>query len=198
LDQRLVAVKLILASKSPRRRALLKSVGVAFRVVPSGVVEDSVESRPHLLVQELALRKARSVAEKFSDHLILGADTLVILGEQILGQPKDADDAYRMLYRLSGTTHRVFTGVALVDTRKGTSKVTYAVSQVRMKKLPIDVLLRLSQKNKDKAGAYAIQNKNDPIARVVRGDYDNVVGLPLAVVKRLLKPYRLAKTSPRR
>jgi septum formation protein len=201
-------MQLILASKSPRRRSLLKTLGLPFRVVPSYVPEHSQERRPEKLVQELALRKARAVAQKVKQGMILGADTVVVLGGEILGQPKDADDAYRMLFRLSGTTHRVYTGVALVDTARRTSKVAFAVSTVRMKPLSIDTLLRLSHKNLDKAGAYAIQNQHDPIARVVKGDYDNVVGLPLAVVKRMLKFYRRAaigeprlrreKTLPRR
>ncbi len=187
-------MKLILASQSPRRKILLKLLKIPFQVIPSRVAENSTETRPHKLVQELALRKAYAVAQKQKTGLVLGADTLVILGDQILGQPKDAADAYRMLYRLSGTTHRVFTGVALIDVEKGTQQVAYAMSKVHMKKLPIDVILRLARNNLDKAGSYAIQSKNDPIAKVVQGDYDNVVGLPLAVVKRLLKPYRLLKT----
>jgi len=191
-------VTLILASKSPRRRALLKTLGIPFRVIPSGVSEVSKETRPHRLVQELAQRKAESVAKRLKQGLVLGADTLVILGDQILGQPKDADDAYRMLYRLSGTTHQVFTGVALIDSSNGVSRVGYAVSHVRMKKLPIDTLLRLSHKNLDKAGSYAIQSQNDPIAKVIKGDYDNVVGLPVALVRRMLAPYVRAKTLPRR
>jgi septum formation protein len=167
-------------------------LGIRFQVVPSGVSEHSTQTQPARLVQELALRKAHSVAMAHRNDVVLGADTLVILGKEILGQPKDADDAYRMLYRLAGTTHRVFTGVAVVA--GGRSRVTYAVSKVRMKKLPIDKILTLARKNLDKAGSYAIQAKNDPIAQVVSGDYDNVVGLPLKVVKRLLKPYRFAKT----
>jgi septum formation protein len=190
------AIHLILASKSPRRRMLLKTLGIPFKIVPSHVPENSTERRPAHLVQELALRKAQAVAKQNKDAVVLGADTLVILAGEILGQPKDADDAYRMLYRLAGSTHQVFTGVAVVA--GGRSKIAYAVSKVRMKKLPIDTILRLAQKNLDKAGSYAIQNKNDPIATIVSGEYDNVVGLPLTVVKRLLKPYRLLKTSPKR
>src|SRR5207237_800128 len=128
IPQRMKPAGLILASKSPRRRALLKTLGIPFQVVPSGVSEASKEKRPHRLVQALALRKAEAVARRFKTDLILGADTLVILGREILGQPKDAGDAYRMLYRLAGTTHRVFTGVALVDAASGKSQVAYAVS----------------------------------------------------------------------
>jgi septum formation protein len=191
-------MRLILASKSPRRRLLLKSLKIPFKVMPSGVAEHSSETRPHRLVQELALRKAESVAGQVKDALVLGADTLVVCGGKILGQPKDPQDAYKMLYRLSGTTHHVFTGVALIDAVTGKTDVTYEVSSVRMKKLPVERILQLAHKHLDKAGAYAIQSKQDPIAQVVKGTYDNVVGLPLDVVKRLLKPYGLLKTAPKR
>ncbi len=99
-----------------------------------------------------------------------------------------------MLKCLSGTTHRVYTGVALIDIDRKRMRVTHALSLVKMKEIPEIILQRLARKNQDKAGSYAIQSKNDPIARVVRGDYDTVVGLPLRVVKRLLAPYRLPKT----
>lgn len=180
-------MKLILASKSPRRRALLKTLGIAFRVMPSHIGESSRAKSPRIRVQELALRKARSVARKIKEGWVLGADTLVVCGGEILGQPGSARDAYRMLYKLSGTTHTVYTGLALVDASSGRSRKSVAKSRVRMKKLPLDVLLKLSQRHLDKAGAYAIQEKRDPIAKVVEGSYDNVVGLPRALVRQLLQ-----------
>src|SRR5689334_10305397 len=99
--KRIPRLKLILASKSPRRRSLMKELKIPFRVVPSRVSEQSDEKTPRRLVQELAKRKAESVAKTLKEGLVLGADTLVILGNQILGQPKDANHAYKMLYRLS-------------------------------------------------------------------------------------------------
>jgi septum formation protein len=121
----------------------------------------------------------------------LGADTVVVLDGRILGKPRHALDAYRMLYRLSGTTHRVLTGVALVDAPTGRALVRTAVSTVRMKKLPLERLLRLARRHLDKAGAYAIQERSDPIARVVQGSYDNVVGLPVRWVRRLMARLRV-------
>jgi septum formation protein len=191
-------LRLILASKSPRRRLILKALGIPFQVMPSHIPENTTETRPARLVQELALRKAEAVAKRAKHGIVLGADTVVVLGEQILGQPKDSDDAYRMLYRLSGTTHRVFTGVVVLNAASGKRRVSYAVSTVRMKRLPIDRLLQLSRKNLDKAGAYAIQSQHDPIAKVIKGAYDNVVGLPLKLVKQLLQPYRREIARPRR
>ncbi|MFA5975988.1 MAG: Maf family protein [Elusimicrobiota bacterium] len=180
---------LILASLSPRRRQLLRRLKIPFRVIPSHASEESNVKNPRKLVMELALRKASSVAKELDRGLVLGADTIVVLGGRILGKPGNTQDAYRMLYRLSGSTHSVYTGIALVDAATGRSKSAVAASAVRMKKLPIDRLLALSRNHLDKAGAYAIQEKKDPIARVIRGSYDNVVGLPVSLVKKLLKQF---------
>jgi septum formation protein len=180
-------LKLILASASPRRRQLLKRLKIPFRVFPSDIPETSTKKSPHHLVRDLALRKAQAVASRLKEGVVLGADTVVVLRGKVLGKPRHAQDAYRMLYRLSGTTHHVYTGVALVDAGTRRAWVSHAKSSVRMKKAPLEELLKLSRKHLDKAGSYAIQEKRDPIARVVRGSYDNVVGLPVAKVKALLK-----------
>ncbi len=187
MAQRHNPVKLILASASPRRRALLRRAGIPFRVKLSRVSEASSTQHPVRLVRELALRKARAVAGELREGLVLGADTVVVHGGRILGKPKTPRGASRMLGHLSGSTHRVYTGVALVNARTGKTWVDHAVSLVRMKKLGSRKLLRLAHQHLDKAGAYAIQEKNDPIARVIKGSYDNVVGLPISTVKALLK-----------
>jgi septum formation protein len=184
------AMKLILASASPRRRQLLKKIGIPFRVIPSRITEKSAHKNPKRLVQDLALQKARAVARKQKAGVILGADTIVVLHRHILGKPRDAEDAYRMLYRLSGTTHQVYTGVALVDAETQKSIISHAQSDVRMKRISLEKILTLSRRHLDKAGSYAIQEKNDPIARVVKGSYDNVVGLPVALVRKLLASFR--------
>jgi len=180
-------IRLILASASPRRRLLLKKLNIPFRVMASHVSESSSHDHPVHLVRELALRKAMMIARRLKDGVVLGADTVVVLHGRILGKPKDTRDAYQMLYRLSGSTHEVYTGVALVQARTQRAHVAHAKSIVRMKKIALEELLRLSRKHLDKAGAYAIQEKKDPLARVIRGSYDNVVGLPVATVKALLK-----------
>ena len=180
-------VRLILASASPRRRQLLKKIGIPFRVLASHIPESTSHKNPIRVVEDLALRKAKAVARKLDHGIVLGADTLVVLQGRILGKPCDARDAYRMLYRLSGSTHQVYTGVALVHVRTGKTLVSHAKSEVRMKKIPLDDLITISRKHLDKAGSYAIQEKRDPIARVVKGSYDNVVGLPVILVKRLLR-----------
>lgn len=183
MDKRL----LVLASASPRRRRLLKRLRIPFKVIPSRVSETALHQNPRRLVEELAIRKARSVAGTLKRELVLGADTVVVLRGRVLGKPLHVRDAYEMLYRLSGSTHQVYTGVALVDAATGRCESRVAVSTVRMKKLPINRLLALSRRHLDKAGSYAIQEKRDPIARVIKGSYENVVGLPVCVVKKLIR-----------
>src|ERR1700733_13025738 len=170
-------MRLILASASPRRRQLLKKVGIPFRVLPSHVSEATTQKNPIKFVEELALRKAKATARLVKEGTVLGADTVVVLNRKILGKPLDVQDAYRMLSRLSGSIHHVYTGVALIDVKTKKSFVTHAKSEVRMKKIPEALLRNLSRRHLDKAGSYAIQAKRDPIARVVKGSYDNVVGL---------------------
>lgn len=179
--------RLILASGSPRRKALLRQLGVSYTVKPSHIPEDSTQRIPKRLVEELALRKAEATAAMVKTGWILGADTVVVLGRKILGKPKDLKDAYRMLYRLSNSIHQVYTGVALIEASGSRRWVSHAVSHVRMKKMPLDQILRLSQKHLDKAGAYAIQDRNDPYAYLIKGSYENVVGLPLDVTRELLR-----------
>jgi len=181
--------KLILASASPRRRQLLKKLGIPFRVMPSHVPETSTHSHPVRLVEQLALRKALKIAGRLEEGIILGADTVVVLHRRIMSKPKDARDACRMLGRLSGTTHQVYTGVAVVDASSGKALVSHARSDVRMNTIAPADLPKLSRRHLDKAGSYAIQEKKDPIARVIRGSYDNVVGLPVNLVKRMLAKF---------
>jgi septum formation protein len=181
---------LILASASPRRRQLLKRLGVPFRVVPSDIPEPAAHKNPIRLVQELALRKAVQVAARMKGAVVLGADTVVVLHRRILGKPRNRQGACRMLQKLSGTTHKVYTGVALVEAGTGRKAVSYAVSTVKMRKMPLEDLRKFSRKHLDKAGAYAIQERRDPIARVVRGSYDNVVGLPVGLVRKMLRHFK--------
>lgn len=181
------APKLILASASPRRRVLLKQLKIPFVVRPSRIPEHSKFKDPKRFVQDLAVQKATAAAKTLSEGLILGADTVVVCGGKILGKPKDPKDAYRMLYRLGGSRHRVMTGVALVDAQTYRTLSAVEVSLVHMKKLDLPTLLRLSKKHLDKAGAYAIQSQRDPIAKVVKGNYDNVVGLPVKLVGQLIR-----------
>lgn len=178
-------MKLVLASGSPRRKELLGELGVPFEIVVSDVDEDIREKDPKKLVMKLAERKARAVARKRPDAVVLGADTTVACKGEILNKPKDEADALRMLNLLNGSWQQVYTGVAVVAGKK--ILVAAAKSSCLSRRLSGDQLKRLARKHHDKAGAYAVQDKDDPFIERISGDYDNVVGLPMRVVRRLLK-----------
>lgn len=142
---------------------------------------------PFPYARKLALAKARVVAKQFKEGLVLGADTVVVRRGEILGKPADLADGYRMLSCLQGTTHKVITAVALVDASTAKEKVGHAVSTVTMRKLSPAEIFRYAKQNLDKAGCYAAQEKRDPVVKKVVGSYTNVVGLPMELVKKLLK-----------
>lgn len=183
---------LILASASPRRRAILRAAGVSFRVDPSHVDESSREKNPRRLVVSLARMKALEVAKRHPGLPVLGADTLVVCQGEILGKPKDLKDAVRMITLQSGRTQRVLTGVALVVGRRVYTDCT--VTTVHSRKLDSDQLKRLAGKHMDKAGAYAIQDRHDPLVERIVGDRDNVVGLPMRSVRKLLARAKAARS----
>ena len=178
---------LILASGSPQRKRLLRQLGLPFRVVSPRVGEESNERNPRRLVLDLALRKARAVSRRRPNTLILGADTIVWCGGHILLKPADRAEARRILARLNGRWHRVYTGVALVDSTTGRAWSEVAVSKVKARRLAPEDLDRLAGRHMDKAGAYAVQDSGDPFIETIQGPFDNVVGLPLASVRRLLR-----------
>ncbi len=186
---------LILASASPRRKAILHAAGVSFRVDPSDVDENIREKNPRRLVAKLARLKALEVAKRHPGMLVLGADTLVVCAGEILGKPKDMKDAIRMITLQSGRSQRVLTGVALVKGRRVYAEV--AVTKVYARKLDAKLLRRLAGKHMDKAGAYAVQDRKDPLVARIVGDRDNVVGLPMRVVRRLLARAKRASRARR-
>lgn len=175
---------LILASQSPRRRDLLKEAGVPFETVPADIEEVTDPGlSPEANVTALAQAKARAVAEKHPRRFVLGADTIVVVGDDILGKPQDRVDARSMLSRLSGREHRVITGFAIVSPDGG--GITEAVtSTVSMKPLTEEMIERYLDTGEpmDKAGAYAIQGKGNALIAGFEGSYNNIVGLPVAEV----------------
>jgi septum formation protein len=184
----LTADKLILASGSPRRRQLLELAGYSFTVVSADVDETSPPGVPVAQVPELlARKKATAVAHRYPGAVIIAADTVVLLDEEILGKPKDAEDAKAMLARLSGRTHRVVTGVCI---QNGASEECFStVTEVSFRSLaPADIDYYVTRfKPFDKAGSYAIQEWIGLIGiERIDGDYYNVMGLPIGeVVPRL-------------
>ena len=127
------------------------------------------------------------MAQKAGEGWVLGADTVVVHKGQILGKPADFSEACRMLHQLQGTSHRVVTAIALVNAATSQHKVAHAVSIVTMRALSLQEVGRIAGKHLDKAGAYAVQEKKDPIVKKVQGSYSNVVGFPMELVKQLLK-----------
>lgn len=197
-------IRLLLASTSPRRRALLAQIGVPFDVVPSRVDEAALvadlgpwaAASPDALVTTLAAAKAREVAgrrETPGDACVLAADTVVVLDGQVLGKPADADEAGAMLARLAGRTHRVYTGVALARARDGVLLADVEVSAVTMAALDAATIARYVATGEplDKAGAYAVQGLGSIFVERIEGCYFNVVGLPLARTARLLRAFGL-------
>jgi len=179
-----VTERLVLASASPRRRAILRAAGVRFTVDPSAVDENIREKNPRRLVVRLARLKALEVAARHPGRLVLGADTIVVCRGEILGKPKNLRDAVRMITLQSGTWQRVYTGVALACGRRVFTEV--AVTKVKARLLDAARVRSLAGKHMDKAGAYAVQDRADPLVERIVGDRDNVVGLPMRSVRRLL------------
>ena len=183
-------MSLILASSSPRRAALLRLAGIPHRVIESGL---HAETGPKgLAPAETAIyragQKAQRVAGALKEGLVLGADTLVSHRGEILGKPRDSADAYRMLGRLSGGEHRVFTGMALIDARTKERRSSFAETRVRMRALEPEMIAAYVATGEpmDKAGAYGIQGKAALFIERIEGSYFNVVGLPLYQLSLLL------------
>jgi 23S rRNA (uracil-5-)-methyltransferase RumA/MAF protein len=186
---------IVLASQSPRRQELLKKIVPEFRVVPSGLDEDEFrEKDPLRFALRAAEAKAREVAEKNPSSLVIAADTVVNLGEEVLGKPKDRDQAEEMLRKLSGQRHRVITAAALYNKDQQILLTGYEISYVTFKTLSdrdVEDYLA-SGEYLDKAGSYAVQEVGDAFVESLEGDYENVVGFPVARIKKLLDDFRSA------
>jgi len=195
--------RIILASGSPRRKEIMNQMGIGFETVPSYVNEDIKESDPSKLVEALASVKAKEVAGRFADErenlIIIGADTVVYHKGQVLGKPKDRDDAIRMLNGLSGDIHDVYTGVAIIIRRNKSDNADINGEESIVFNVRTRVSVKLLSKEEiedyvdsgepyDKAGAYAIQGAFGIYIKEIQGDYYNVVGFPIArIYEELLK-----------
>ncbi|HHV97920.1 MAG TPA: septum formation inhibitor Maf [Clostridiaceae bacterium] len=185
--------ELILASASPRRKELLEQIGMKFIIIPSKVDEDKIEleGEPHEKTKTLALTKAKDVAERVKKGLVLGADTIVVIDGKIYGKPTNAQHAYEMLKSLSGRRHQVITGVALVDAASGFYLADYEKTDVYFGYIDDDEIWEYinSGEAMGKAGAYAIQGKGALFVERINGCYSNVVGLPIFLLKKMLKKF---------
>ncbi len=191
------AIPFILASQSPQRKKILRRLKIPFKIIPSTIRETDPDKIHHFnakkLVTDLAIKKAKAVAKKFKNRpcIILGADTLVVCNKKILGKPKSEEHARKMLTLLSGRAQQVLTGVCLIKNPEGTLKKGCSVTTLKFKKLDDKTIRHLAKKNRDKSGSYAIQKMKDQNVRIIKGDLDNVIGLPLALVKKLISFYGL-------
>jgi len=184
---------LILASASPRRAELLRQLYSDFQVIPGDAAEIFDEQlSPWELCQLNAHRKARAVAKKIPDALVLGADTLVFLNAEIMGKPANLAEATRMLTRLQGRTHQVVTGVSLILLRAHRERTFAVGTDVTFRPLTAEQIEGyLSKTNPlDKAGAYAIQEHGDLIVSEISGSFSNVVGLPVEQVQAELEAWK--------
>lgn len=180
---------LILASSSSRRQELLREAGIAIEVRPPRIAEERTAGEdPVHYACRLAREKAEAVARKFPGRYVLGADTIVVVDDHVLEKPRNAEDAARMLRLLSGRAHHVTTGVSLVDP-SGKTDTRFSTARVYFRKLEEPEIQRYIESGEpmDKAGAYAIQGGAAAWIHHVDGEYANVVGLPLSLVKEMLR-----------
>ncbi len=180
--------KIILASKSARRREILEHLGLDIEIRVSGADEDiDPSTTPELYTELLSVRKAEAVLPCPSESMIIASDTIVYAGGEILGKPCDRADAIRMMTLLSGETHKVYSGVAVIY--DGKTFVTHDETEVTFRKLEREEIERYVDSGEpfDKAGGYGIQDRASVFIRGIKGDYFNVVGLPVYKMFKLLK-----------
>jgi septum formation protein len=184
--------RIVLASSSPRRRELLALTGLSFSVEPSSYEEVLAPGvKPRLLARRLSSEKAKAVAKKYRNALIIAADTFIAYGDNLMGKPHTETEAIRMLGLLNGRSHSVVTGFTIIDTVTGKSVSRSVETKVWFKKLTKKEMASYARTGEplDKAGAYAIQGLGSLIVERIEGDYFNVIGLPLSALAEALKKF---------
>ena len=191
---------LILASKSPRRRYLLEQAGLSFSVIPSDIDETAIPlSPPEIYVKVLSEAKAESIAKKYPEKWVIGADTIVLKDGVVLGKPGSIDEARSMLKKLSGEIHQVFTGYSILCKSKNRIFSETVQTEVLFKNLTDEEIEWYIHTKEpfDKAGAYAIQGLGTFLVKRINGSYTNVVGLPVCeVIEFLIKEGVVGLTVP--
>jgi septum formation protein len=184
--------KIILASSSPRRRELLEMLGLKFKVIKSNVDEKlNPRLKPLSQAEDLSRQKAEAIARKYDDAIVIGADTFVVVDNEIIGKPKDAIDALRILSKLNGKIHTVITGFTIIDTATNKSITKSVTTKLFMRRLSKQEIASYIKKEHvyDKAGSYAINGIGAIFFEKIEGDYFSVVGLPLFLLAQELKRF---------
>lgn len=182
--------KIILASKSPRRKELLEQIGLQFEIRESEYQEDmQAKSDPYELVKFLALQKTKDVAKHYDDAIIIGADTFIVLDNNFIGKPKNNTEAREILKNFSGKEHSVVTGFAVIDTKNNMFVNDYGEAIVEFKKLSDKEIKNYiaTGESLDKAGGYAIQGRAAVFIKSISGDFYSIIGLPLNKVYHALR-----------
>lgn len=181
-------IPVILASASPRRKALLEQLGLTFEIIPAHINETMFPEETSLEhVRRLSEEKGKAVAENHRENIIISSDTIVVYQGEILGKPKDKEDAYRMLRRLSGQTHEVITAFSIYCADKGLCATKHEVTEVHFRELTDeDIYAYIAGGSPmDKAGAYGIQDVDAYLVDRINGSYQNVMGFPVAHFARI-------------
>ncbi|MFA5078922.1 MAG: Maf family protein [Dehalococcoidia bacterium] len=187
-----MAKRIVLASSSPRRRELLRNMGLTFSVDKSEICEARTAGlSPAALARAVSLNKAKAAAARHAGSIIIAADTIGVLDGRILGKPLDASHARKMLAEMSGRCHRVITGFTVIDSATGRTVSRTVETKVYFKKLSRTEISRYVKTGEplDKAGAYAIQGLGALLVERIEGDYNNVIGLPLCALAPVLKAF---------
>jgi septum formation protein len=185
----IVMPKLVLASASPRRAEILRAAGWPFEALPANIDESRHDHEDATTyVKRVARAKAEVVTPRVTDATVVGADTVVVVDGEILGKPRDEEDARRMLRLLQGRWHQVLTGVAVFNGNVGSPRVAHEVTEVRFAVMDEDEVswYVATGEPMDKAGAYAIQGLGARFIKGIKGDYSNVVGLPVRLLYELI------------
>ena len=185
-------MNIILASASPRRKEILENANVKFKIMSSDIEELTLDGEsPCQMVMRLAFEKGIDIANKQKSDLVISADTIVVLDNNVLGKPKDEKEARYMIESLSGKTHQVITGISLINLENNKKIIDYVISNVKFKNLYEEDINDYISTNEslDKAGAYGIQGYGALLVDEIQGDYFNIVGLPISRLSDLLKKH---------
>ena len=186
----------VLASESPRRKELLTQIGIKFRTCTSKKEEEILRNKPEDIVKDLSYTKARDVYERGNrDAIVIGADTIVVADEVVLGKPKDEAEAFAMIKKLQGDTHQVYTGVSIIWEQNNNTHVSsfVAMTEVELYYMSDEEIKKYVAMTEpyDKAGGYAIQGYFARYVKQIKGDYNNVVGLPIGKLYQVLNSLNL-------